>query len=593
MDSRSLFRCTVKLTTFHRITDPAAFSAFQKYFVEGYICDDNLEEVLVILPLTQGENIRVCVVPEEVALLDGVLLRRIDSFTYIRQKPKDGTTIIQEAVRDGATANDATTELFCERGSEVCYFDTVLRSDFFFGRGEVYGFGEAWLQYGKGTIRKLQFSVMTPPHDRVLQDVDGGFAGASGFNLRFVVAPEDSGVKYGAVAYQCDEFNRKIKSPAPKRLGSSIRICVIPDEAATDYSMTINRIDSFNWTRSEVGASQVSVDVGGNQTKDGLSIVVCVPDATLCIFRTHFTNDFYQKSDGTIKGVGEVVMQYGLVEKDDTSVARRNLASDSQNNRKLQISSIPTNRIAGVASVSVDVEVARQEDSDLPAYCDYDHEITSWWKEMDPNEKYRFIAIAVGTLMGLCCPLLICLLCPCRRNEEEEDIIEEDDDGNMKVNVDVSNEKDGKKVQNISSQRSLDTTDGSDGSKERQPGKNDVCFGDPSHTGTKKLINAIKKYQDDARGEKFGPHSYRLIKKELGEARYFSLDSKGRYVEASKNKSIPLMGDLYDQIKDGTILRSSNTHRSEDMERAMVTRQKTETSSSSSLKKSTSKTSTR
>ena len=553
------------------------------------------------MPLTQGDNVRVCVVPEEVALLDGVLLRRIDSFTYMRQSPTDGNTILQEAVRDGATANDVTTELFCERGSELCYFDTVLRSDFFFGRGEVYGFGEAWLQYGKGTIRKLQFSVRTPPQRRVLQDVDGGFAGASGFNLRFIVAPEDTGVKYGALAYQCDEFNRKIKNPTPKRLGSSIRICVTPDEAATDFSMTINRIDSFNWNRSEVGASQVSVDVGGNQTKDGLSIVVCVPDATLCIFRTHFKNDFYQKSDGTIKGVGGVVMQYGLVVQDDTSVSRRNLASDAdEKNRMLQISSNSSNRIVGVASVSVDVKVARQEDSDLPAHCDYDQEITSWWKEMDSKEKFRFIGIALGTLLGMCCPFLMCLLCPCRRDEEEE-IIEEDDQGNIKVNVDVSNEKDGKKVQNVSSQRSLDTTDVSDGSKERQaqlvidkgdegPGKNDVCFGDPSHTGTKKLINAIKKYQKDSRDEKFGPHSYRIIKKELGDARYFSLDSKGRYVEASKNKSIPLMGELYDQIKHGKVVRSDKVQSSEDMERATVTRKKTEMSSSQSLKKSTSKT---
>jgi hypothetical protein len=194
----------------------------------------------------------------------------------------------------------------------------------------------------------------------------------------------------------------------------------------------------------------------------------------------------------------------------------------------------------------------------------------------------------------------MCLLCPYRRDEEEE-IIEEDDQGNIKVNLDVSNEKDGKKVQNVSSQRSLDTTDVSDGSKERQaqlvidkgdegPGKKDVCFGDPSHTGTKQLINAIKKYQKDSRDEKFGPHSYRIIKKELGEVRYFSLDSKGRYAEVSKNKSIPLMGELYDQIKNGKVVRSDNIQSSMDTERATVTRTQTEMSSSQSLKKSSSKT---
>jgi len=293
-----------------RISDPAAFSASQKYFVDEYICDENLEEVLVRIPLTQGENVRVCVVPEDDALVDGVYLRRIDSFAFVRERPTDGTIILQEAVRDGITANEATTELFCEQGSQLCYFDTVLRSDFFSGRGEVHGFGEAWLQYGTvATFRKLQFVIRNRPSGgRELQDVEGGFAGASGFNLDLIVAPEDTGVEFGAIAYQCDKFNRKIKKPAPKRLGSSIRICITPNEAAKDYEMTINRIDSFNWTRSEVDASQISVASGGNQAKDGRSIVVCVPDATLCVFRTQFTDNFYQDSDGTVKGVGDVVM---------------------------------------------------------------------------------------------------------------------------------------------------------------------------------------------------------------------------------------------------------------------------------------------
>jgi hypothetical protein len=522
----------------------------------------------------------------------------------MREKPTDGSLIFQEAVRDGATANEVTTELFCDPGSEVCYFDTLLRSDFFFGRGEVYGFGEAWLQYGKGIARKLQFSVRNHPRGRILQDVDGGFAGASGFNLRVVVAPEDTGVKFGALVYECDKFNRKVKNPAKKRMGSSIRVCVTPDEAAMDYKMTINRIDSFNWTRSEVEASQASVAVGGNQTKDGLSILVCVPEATLCIFRTQFTDDFYQKSDGTIKGVGEVVMQYGLsIQEDEPAVAtsRRNLALRSNENRKLQSSPIPANRLAGVAKVSLDVDVARMEDKDLPAHCDYDQQLTSWWKEMDSKQKMMFIALALGALLGMCCPLLLCLLCPSRRDEEEE-LIEEDGEGNMKVNVSLSNDKEEKKTNNSSSQRSLDSTDGSDSSKDARrvrrssrnvddggPGAEDVCFKDLSHPGTRKLIKAIRKYQTDVPNQKFGPHSYRIIKKELGDARYFVMDTNGRYVEASKKNSIPLMGRLYDQIKDG-ILPKSNSNRSlVDLEGA-TSKQTTKTSTSRTIKKSSSKT---
>jgi hypothetical protein len=47
---------------------------------------------------------------------------------------------------DGASANKALTKLVCDRGAELCYFDTFLAADFCFLAGSVYSFGEAWLQ---------------------------------------------------------------------------------------------------------------------------------------------------------------------------------------------------------------------------------------------------------------------------------------------------------------------------------------------------------------------------------------------------------------------------------------------------------------
>lgn len=120
----------------------------QKYFVVGYLCDDNREQMVFRVPISQGSKVRVCVEPTEEALQDGVYMRRIDSFTYQREKlpAEPGQYVSQVAVRDGASADPATTELFCERGWELCYFDTLLKGDFYFSTGPVFGFGEAWLQ---------------------------------------------------------------------------------------------------------------------------------------------------------------------------------------------------------------------------------------------------------------------------------------------------------------------------------------------------------------------------------------------------------------------------------------------------------------
>jgi hypothetical protein len=137
--------------------------AEQIYYVEGFLCDEKTNQPLMSAsPRSQGSMVRVCVKPRDDALVDGVYMRRVDSFTFTRDDLLGGG-ISQEAVRDGRTANDALTQLECPRGVDLCYFDTLLRSDFYFGPGTVNGFGEAWLQVS--SKRKLCYF-----HDDVLAD---------------------------------------------------------------------------------------------------------------------------------------------------------------------------------------------------------------------------------------------------------------------------------------------------------------------------------------------------------------------------------------------------------------------------------------
>jgi hypothetical protein len=145
---RFLILSTLSLPN-NRPKDPGLESFMQKYFVVGYLCDDNKEQMIYRVPISQGSKVRVCVEPTDEALQDGVYMRRIDSFTYQREKAEAGQYVTQVAVRDGASADPATTDLFCERGWKLCYFDTLLKGDFYFSTGPVFGFGEAWLQVRK------------------------------------------------------------------------------------------------------------------------------------------------------------------------------------------------------------------------------------------------------------------------------------------------------------------------------------------------------------------------------------------------------------------------------------------------------------
>ena len=122
-------------------------NAQELYLVEGFICDESNEPLESERPMVQGEIVRVCVRPTSESLADGIYMRRVDSFTFYREKD-DGTQITQTALTDGVSANSELTSLTCDRGSEICSFTTLLKSDFYFRAGIIFGYGEAWLQVG-------------------------------------------------------------------------------------------------------------------------------------------------------------------------------------------------------------------------------------------------------------------------------------------------------------------------------------------------------------------------------------------------------------------------------------------------------------
>lgn len=125
--------------------------------VEAYICDDD-ENIVPIVGFEQGQTVRVCVSPTPSNLAAGALMRQIESFTFRRLSP---LLVEQPAIspQTGGDAADDLTIVWCQPGSTVCAFETLLYADFFVEEGQVLGAGTAFLQLGTGasaTSRRLQ-----------------------------------------------------------------------------------------------------------------------------------------------------------------------------------------------------------------------------------------------------------------------------------------------------------------------------------------------------------------------------------------------------------------------------------------------------
>jgi hypothetical protein len=110
-----------------------------RYRLRGFLCDENNDEIIDPLPIFQGVLTKVCVTPVDEALADGVYMRAIDSFYWTRE------TFYQPAILPRQTVAPLS-EISCVPGMITCSFVTLLRGEFFYRLGRVYGAGVGWLQ---------------------------------------------------------------------------------------------------------------------------------------------------------------------------------------------------------------------------------------------------------------------------------------------------------------------------------------------------------------------------------------------------------------------------------------------------------------
>jgi len=153
-----------------------AFGDKIDYEVEAFLCDDNNEKMNSQLSLTQGQVIKVCVRPDGKARQEGIVMASIDSFTFQRG------SLSQVAVVGKNSAPSGLSILTCNPGDTICWFETILRADFFAQSGIVTGNGVATMQFDS-SARRLLRSDNTSLH-RSLQGREGPTAD---FGLNFEV----------------------------------------------------------------------------------------------------------------------------------------------------------------------------------------------------------------------------------------------------------------------------------------------------------------------------------------------------------------------------------------------------------------------
>ena len=126
--------------------DSIATTVKEGYEVTGYSCDPLNHERVNIASMKQGDILTICVEIDEKAVNEGISLAGVESFTWFRD---DVTSSIlsQVAIEGGVASRDGDTSYHCDLGSTMCYFRSMLMSEYYMVPGELFGEGTVSLTY--------------------------------------------------------------------------------------------------------------------------------------------------------------------------------------------------------------------------------------------------------------------------------------------------------------------------------------------------------------------------------------------------------------------------------------------------------------
>jgi len=124
------------------------------YNLKAFECDENYAPKIIPV-YEQGDLIRICITPDEVAAEDGLFMKKLDSMYF----SKNGADFVQYAIDGGRVDYLGLSKFECTPGGFTCWIETVLRAEMFAQQGFVSLSGIGTLQFGSGSRRSLNNMV--------------------------------------------------------------------------------------------------------------------------------------------------------------------------------------------------------------------------------------------------------------------------------------------------------------------------------------------------------------------------------------------------------------------------------------------------
>jgi hypothetical protein len=166
-------------------------------------CNEMNREIVSANSKEEGANVRMCVSPTFDAVEAGASMWSVEWWTWQRKN------FTQPAiVEQGEEAPDGLTLQMCERGSDVCSFQTRLLPQFFNDTGAMEGHGHCWITFGSGfrvpglIEVEVEAEAEEDPGVRLVIDplVDPLYAGSNDIQMIFPVTGN-----WTAVVVICEE----------------------------------------------------------------------------------------------------------------------------------------------------------------------------------------------------------------------------------------------------------------------------------------------------------------------------------------------------------------------------------------------------
>mmetsp|Transcript_48691 Transcript_48691/g.117777 ORF Transcript_48691/g.117777 Transcript_48691/m.117777 type:complete len:1161 (-) Transcript_48691:152-3634(-) len=544
------------------------------YRADAFLCDeDNNRLIPEQNPLGVGSIARVCVTPEQLAIRENVVIRSIDTFTWT-EDASDRTPLNQTAITTNQQA-EATTQIYCERGSLVCAFETVLDVSFYDNQGFIDGRGVVWFEFGPGaTSRNLQIPPEFDLGSQVLPAMETGFAGATPFEVSAVIVPpKELQQSFFCTAYECDEKLQKIiPQQQEKTNGAYVRMCVEPMDYARVNGAKIWMIESWTWWRQNF--TQPAVISQGIEAPDGRTLLSCYRGDPVCTFVTRLRDEFFNMT-GAMFSDGYCWLTYGSGDRGFSApivVEGQSEGTDSDEEAEVVLIDPEADGLyAGGNAINYEFPVTgnwKPPEIECPPE---DHDLGVWWDQLDDMQRWMIIASLVSVMSSICCIFCCCLMSGYRSRRRQ--ITETKGDNKIVVNVGVSDSNTTENTQantvNEDGERLAEPDNETNRTLEMKqtlengvPEKEDVCFGNDQYSGTRDCHKCVKSYMKNNPDQTYSPTAYREIINDLLRRKKRAFCTRdaadGQWRICNKHEVISLLGEVWrDNKRQEGQMRSS------------------------------------